>query len=170
MAELNTGGVRPSVMLDRSRASHSHAQLASAAKQPAELRYSTSQKKMPAKSFSVSANGDVSYLTPAEMGKHELYENLPMTAVFGLQKKEKSMSMAFASFAADLDVMEQEANGKGLSAVDKENIRSHASLLLLDEIQMDSSVVTSPLIFAVLVATFVQFIVGKFTFPLVSCR
>ena len=56
------------------------------------------------KSYSVNADGSVSYLTPLQMGRHELYENLPFTAVFGMQRKERSLSQAFASYVADLDV------------------------------------------------------------------
>ena len=56
------------------------------------------------KSYSVNADGSISYLTPLQMGRHELYENLPFTAVFGMQRKERSLSQAFASYVADLDV------------------------------------------------------------------
>ena len=116
------------------------------------------------KSFSVSSEGLVSYLTPAEMGRHELYENLPMTAVMGLQQKERNMSMAFASFAADLDVLEKEKSMVNMTEADKVNKKSHSSLLLMDELAMDSAVVTTPLIFAVLVATITMFLVGKSLF------
>ena len=114
------------------------------------------------KSFMVSGDGQVSYLTPAEMGRRELHENIPMHAVMGLQKKERSMSMAFASFAADLDVLEQEKT-KQLSFTEKISHKSQASLMLMDEMEMDAAVVSAPLIFAVLVAALTQLLVGKLT-------
>lgn len=107
------------------------------------------------KSYSIS--GDmVSNLTPAEMGRQELYELVPFTAVFGLQKKERKLSEAFASFAADLDVMEQ----KDLSAREKELRHLRASMMIMDEIEFESAVVTQPLVFAILIAALSQFLVG----------
>lgn len=58
------------------------------------------------RSYSVSANGQVSYQTPLQMGRSELYEMVPFVAVPGMQKKERNLSKAFASFAAELDVLE----------------------------------------------------------------
>ena len=73
------------------------------------------------------------------------------------------MSMAFASFAADLDVLEQEMSmpSKSMPEAEKMNKKSHASFLLMDELEMDSAVVSTPLICAVLVAVLAQFLVGK---------
>lgn len=62
--------------------------------------------KMPPRSYSVSGDGQVSYLTPLQMGRAELYEMVPFMAVPGLQKKERNLSRAFASYAAELDVLE----------------------------------------------------------------
>lgn len=120
------------------------------------------------KSYSVNADGSVSCLTPIEMGRHELYELVPFTAVFGLQRKERNLSMAFASYAADLDTMEADqiavANTqKHLSNEEKELHRSHANLLMLDELEQDSVMVTTPLIFAIIVAVMNQFLVGYST-------
>ena len=56
------------------------------------------------KSYSVSADGSPSYLTPSQMGRQELYQQVPFTAVFGLQKRERLVSEAFASYAAELDI------------------------------------------------------------------
>ena len=63
------------------------------------------------RSYSITANGDISYNTPLQMSRGELYENIPFTAVFGLQKKERNLSVAVSSYAADLDVMDAE-NGQ----------------------------------------------------------
>jgi len=163
-------GVKPLLSVSREESKRSFNMLSNALKEhDANEERKNRLKKLGAgvtsKSFTVSSDGNVSYLTPAEMGRHELYENLPMTAVMGLQKKEKSMSMAFASFAADLDVHEQEKSlSKPMSEADKFNRKSYASLLLMDELGMDSAVVSSPLIFSVLVATLAQFLVGRSNF------
>ena len=47
---------------------------------------SQSGKKGIKKSYSVHADGSISYLTPLQMGRHELYEAIPFAAVFGLQR------------------------------------------------------------------------------------
>lgn len=126
---------------------------------------STSAKGQMKKSYSVSADGAISYLTPLQMGRHELYESIPFTAVFGLQKKEHNMSIAVSSYAADLDILEAEqyamaTTKKHLSQKEMQLRRSQASLLLLDELEVDTIMVTTPLIFAVLVAAMSQFLVG----------
>ena len=120
------------------------------------------------KSYSVNADGDVSVMEPVEMGRHEMYEKMPFTAVHGLQKKERNMSFAFASYAADLDVREAdqhvyETTKKHLTPEEREARRSHASLLMLDELEQDSVMVTTPLIFAIIVAVMNQFLVGYST-------
>jgi SP family facilitated glucose transporter-like MFS transporter 3 len=117
------------------------------------------------KAYSVSADGSPSYLTPLQMGRHELYELVPFTAVFGMQRKEKNLSQAFASYAADLDTMEADqialsTSKRHLSSVEMEQRRSYASLMLLEELEMDAVMVTMPLIFAVFVAAMSQFLVG----------
>lgn len=117
------------------------------------------------KSISVSADGAISYLTPVQMSRHELYESIPFTAVFGLQRKERNLSVAVSSYAADLDLLEADqmalaTTKKHLSKQELELRRSQASLLLLDELELDTVMVTTPLIFAVLVAAMSQFLVG----------
>mmetsp|Transcript_16941 Transcript_16941/g.25475 ORF Transcript_16941/g.25475 Transcript_16941/m.25475 type:complete len:607 (+) Transcript_16941:777-2597(+) len=99
------------------------------------------------------------------MSRHELYENIPFTAVFGLQKKERSMTVAVSSYAADLDMLEADqismaTSQKHLSAKELAMRHSQASLMLMDELELDKVMVTTPLIFAVLVATVGQFLVG----------
>ena len=40
------------------------------------------------------------FSAPLEMGRQELYDDIPFLAVPGLQKKEHSLSVAFSSYAA----------------------------------------------------------------------
>lgn len=99
------------------------------------------------------------------MGRQELYEELPFLAVPGLQKKEHSLSVAFSSYAAALDTLEADeylafTTGKGLNPEEKEQRLSHVSLLLLDELEVDAITVTTPLIFAVLIASLLMFNAG----------
>jgi SP family facilitated glucose transporter-like MFS transporter 3 len=108
------------------------------------------------KSYSISADGSPSYLTPTQMGRQELYRDIPFTAVFGLQRKERSVSQAFASYAAELDVHDQ----VNLTAEEKSNRVSRASMMILDELEFDANVVTMPLVFAIIVAAASQFLVG----------
>lgn len=108
------------------------------------------------KSYSVSADGSPSYLTPTQMGRQELYKEVPFTAVFGLQRTERNISQAFANYAADLDLHDQ----TGLSEEEKTTRRSRASMIILDELEFDANVVTLPLVFAVAVAAASQFMVG----------
>jgi hypothetical protein len=90
------------------------------------------------------------------MGRQELYREIPFTALFGLQRREHDVSQAFASYAAELDVLDQ----KGLSAAEKSLRMSRASMLILDELEFDANVVTMPLVFAIVVAATSQFLVG----------
>lgn len=66
------------------------------------------------------------------------------------------MSQAFANYAAELDVGDQ----KGLTAEEKTMRMSHASLLILDDLEFDANVVTVPLVLAIIVAAGSQFLVG----------
>lgn len=96
------------------------------------------------------------------MGRHELYQDIPFLAVPGLQKKEHSLSVAFSSYAAALDTLETDAfltstTGHGLNPEEKEQKLSQMSLLLLDELEADATTVTTPLIFAVLIASLLMF-------------
>ena len=117
------------------------------------------------KSYSVNADGSMSYLTPAQLGRHELYEMVPFTAVFGMQQKEHNISKAFANYAAELDTLEadqliyQQTN-QHLTTAELENRKNHASLLLLEELELDSVVITTPLIIALFMAGMSQFLVG----------
>jgi len=118
-----------------------------------------------ARSFIEKPDGSITALTPLEMGRHELYEELPFLAVPGLQKKEHSLSVAFSSYAAALDTLETEeylttTTGKGLNPDEKEQRLSQMSLLLLDELETEASTVTTPLIFAVLIASLLMFNAG----------
>lgn len=120
---------------------------------------------------SYSVDGTASVLTPSEMGRQELYTQVPFTAVFGLQKRERDVSQAFASYAAELNV----DSHPELSEREKRKMTREASHVILDQLEHDTHVVTTPLVFAIIVATASQFLVGyntgvmnapeKFVFP-----
>ena len=118
------------------------------------------------KSYSVSGTGsDISYLTPLQLGRHELYEMVPFTAVFGMQQKERNISKAFANYAADLNTMEEDLaaysqTNQHLSAAELDSRKSHASLLLLEELELDAVVLTTPLMIALFMSGVSQFLVG----------
>jgi len=133
--------------------------------QPACMVSMVPGQQMPTKSYSVHADGVPGYLTPIQLGRHELYERVPFTAVFGMQQKERNISKAFASYAADLDTLEYDQlvysrTSQHLSAAELNSRRTHASLLLMDELEMDAVLVTTPLIIAIFVAGLCQFLVG----------
>jgi MFS transporter, SP family, solute carrier family 2 (facilitated glucose transporter), member 3 len=107
------------------------------------------------KAHSVSGSRPAT-LTPSELGRQELYTQVPFQAVFGLQRKEREISKAFASYAADLDV----SSARGLTDKEKSFRQSQASMIILDEIEFDAQVVTTPLVFAIIVASTCQFLVG----------
>ena len=96
-------------------------------------------------------------LTPTQMGRQELYIEVPFTAVFGLQKKERSLSQAFANYAATLDVTQR---NEYQNDEEKKSKLSRASMIILDELEFESHVVTMPLVFAIVVAAASQFLVG----------
>lgn len=117
------------------------------------------------KSYSVNADGSTSYLTPLQLGRHELYEMVPFAAVFGMQQRERSISKAFANYAADLDTMEADQlaysqTNRHLTAAELDSRKSHASLLLLEELELDAVVVTTPLMVALFMTGVSQFLVG----------
>jgi len=109
------------------------------------------------KSYSISLDGSSAEgLTPTQLGRQELYEQVPFTAVFGLQKKERQISRAFASYAADVDAMSQ----TNLSDMDMQSRKSRTSMIILDELEFDAVLVTTPLVFAIMLAIMSQFLVG----------
>ena len=118
-----------------------------------------------ARSFVQNLDGSMTQMTPLEMGRQELYEVLPFLAVPGLQKKEHNLSVAFSSYAAQLDTLETDeyltaTSGKPLNPEEKEQRLSQMSLLLLDELEVDAITVTTPLIFATLQASMLMFNMG----------
>lgn len=116
------------------------------------------------RSISISGDGSLSYLTPLQLGRKDLYEVLPFTAVFGLQRKEREIERAYASYAADLDLLQAqqaaEAAHQPMSDLQKAHRKSYSELLLLDEFKIERVMMTTPLIAAVIVASISQFIVG----------
>jgi SP family facilitated glucose transporter-like MFS transporter 3 len=100
------------------------------------------------RSYSVSMDGKLATMTPSEMGRQEMYSQVPFVAIPGLQKKEREIANIFASYAADLDV----ASASGLSEMDKSVRRASSSMLILEEME-DAKVVTAPLIFTVIIVS-----------------
>ena len=73
--------------------------------------------------------------------------------------------MAFANYAADLDTFEADKlaysqTNQHLSAAELNSRKSHASLMILEELEVDSVVITTPLILALFVCGLSQFLVG----------
>ncbi|KAL7551100.1 hypothetical protein ACHAWF_014335 [Thalassiosira exigua] len=90
---------------------------------------------------------------------------VPFAAVFGLQGKERNITRAYAEYAADLDAMGEDhaayaRTNRHLSAAELDARRSHASLLLLEELEQDAVIITTPLIVALFAAGISQFLVG----------
>jgi SP family facilitated glucose transporter-like MFS transporter 3 len=81
---------------------------------------------------------------------------IPFQAVFGLQRRERALSQAFALSAAYWDV----GSATGLTEKEKTSRLSRASMIILDELEFETHVVTMPLVFAVVVAAACQFLVG----------
>jgi SP family facilitated glucose transporter-like MFS transporter 3 len=103
-------------------------------------------------------DGELATMTPSEMGRQEMYSQVPFVAIPGLQKKEREVANMFASYAADLDV----ASAVGLSEMDKTIRHASSSMLILEEME-DAKVVTAPLIFTVIVVSASMFSVGHNT-------
>ena len=111
-------------------------------------------KSLP-RSYSASMDGELATMTPSEMGRQEMYSQVPFIAIPGLQKKEREVANIFASYAADIDV----ASTRGLSDMDKTIRHASSSMLILEEME-DAKVVTAPLIFTVIVVSASMFSVG----------
>ena len=117
-------------------------------------------------SFMQAPDGSISSMTPLEMGRRELYGDIPFLALSGLQQKEHNLSVAFSSFAAQLDLQETDeylasTTGTGLNPNEKEQRLSQMSLLLLGELEADTTTtVTFPLISAVLIASLLMLNAG----------
>lgn len=122
-------------------------------------------KRQKARSFVMAPDGAISALTPVQMGRQELYAELPFLAVPGMQTKERALSVAFSSFAAQLDTQEEEAymeatTGQKMTDKEKEQRSSRMSVMLLGELEEEASMVTTPLIFAVIAASMLMFNMG----------
>ena len=121
--------------------------------------------QMLTKSYSVNADGSLSYLTPLQLGRHELYGMVPFAAVFGMQQKERNITKAFANYAADMDALEADQQiytltNRHLTAAELSARKHHSALFLLEELEVDTVVITTPLMFALFMAGVSQFLVG----------
>lgn len=132
---------------------------------PTTIPVGISSSHMLTKSYSVSADGSLSYLTALQLGRHELYEMVPFTAVFGMQQKERNITRAYANYAADMDTIEVDTlvfsqTQQHLSMAELDARKIHSSLLLLEELELDAVVITTPLMIALFMAGMAQFLVG----------
>lgn len=163
--DVQSTGVKPSEKVARK----SLAGLQAMAGDAGGARKSASgrRKSRASNAFMEKADGTVSHMSPVEMGRDELYKNIPFVAVPGLQRKEKNLSLAFSSFAAALDVQEADdfllqSTGKGMGEAEKEKRMSRMSMMMLDELEGEegTSGATTPLVCAVLIASFLTFNFG----------
>lgn len=109
------------------------------------------------KSYSVHADGSPSYLTPLQLGRHELYEMIPFYSVFGMQQRERNISQAFADYVGDLNGLKDDGiafkeTNKHLTAAELNKRKSHSALLLMEELELDAVVITTPLIIGLFMA------------------
>ena len=124
-----------------------------------DLAMRTSTPLLRSRAYSKRLDGSLTFQTPLEMGRHEMYELLPFTAVFGLQKKQMNLSKAYTSYAADLDVSAA-LQSSVLNLEQQEERRNRVNLLLMEEMEMEKKILTPSLIFAVMIASLSQFLVG----------
>ena len=77
---------------------------------------------------------DAEYLaTPLQVGRHELYEDVPFTAVMGLQKRERALSKVHVSHIVDGEVHnEMMKSGGAMSLEDQESKRKKADEMLTE--------------------------------------
>ena len=94
-------------------------------------------------------------LTPLQLGRLELYELIPFTAVFGMQLKSKSVVRAFASYASDVQSVESSYGTIHLQP-DSKRRETESLLAELDVVSMANQ----PLILAIIVSGMSQFLVG----------
>ena len=113
------------------------------------------------------------------MGRHELYAELPFVAVLGLQKQERSLSMAWSNAAALLE--DEELDSTALITSDEktgmedpknyekdERVR-RMSVILLDDLEgTDGVYLTLPLVVAVMIASMFTFNGKVMHIPLLS--
>lgn len=103
------------------------------------------------------------------MGRRELYAELPFVAVLGLQKQERSLSMAWSNAAALLEneescnasmdmMLSSSTTEKPLDPNEKEERVRRMSVILLDEMEgSDGVYLTLPLVVAVMIASMFTF-------------
>ncbi len=96
---------------------------------------------------SVAGTADTSngFLTPLEVGRREMYDTLPFTAVHGLQGRSRRQSRSYADFA------------QGMLGPDAKVIVGDGDLGGLDD---DANILTPNLIASVIVASAASFLVG----------
>eukprot|EP00956_Cyclotella_meneghiniana_P005780 scaffold7489_cov57-Cyclotella_meneghiniana.AAC.1 len=94
-------------------------------------------------------------LTPLQLGRLELYELIPFTAVFGMQLKSKNVVKAFKSINSDVQSVESSYDTMHMQS-DAKRRETESLLAELDAVSM----VNRPLILAIIVSGLSQFLVG----------
>jgi len=118
--------------------------------------------QMLTRSYSVNI---VSHLNPVQLGRRELYQMIPFVAVSGMQQKERNITKAFANYAADIDTLEAAEQiyyqtKQHLTAAELASRKHQSALVLMEELEVDTVVITTPLIVALFVSGISQFLVG----------
>ena len=121
--------------------------------------------QMLTRSYSVNIDGTLSHLNPVQLGRHELYQMIPFVAVSGMQQKERYITKAFANYAADIDTLEAAEliyyqTKQHLTAAELSSRKHQSALVLMEELEVDTVVITTPLIVALFVSGISQFLVG----------
>jgi SP family facilitated glucose transporter-like MFS transporter 3 len=91
------------------------------------------------------------HLTPLHLGSFELYELIPFTALFGMQLKSKNVLKAFVGYASEVQKREMTHSAGGTDT------GSDMQCLLAE---LETVIITKPLIVAILVMGLSQFLVG----------
>lgn len=121
--------------------------------------------QMLTKSYSVNIDGTLSHLNPIQLGRHELYQMIPFVAVSGMQQKERYITKAFANYVADIDTLEAaeqicHQTKQHLTAAELASRKHQSALVIMEELEVDTVVITTPLIVALFVSGISQLLVG----------
>mmetsp|Transcript_6860 Transcript_6860/g.12223 ORF Transcript_6860/g.12223 Transcript_6860/m.12223 type:complete len:714 (+) Transcript_6860:67-2208(+) len=128
------------------------------------LDVSEFQDKPRGMSFTQDVDGNITNLTPLEMGRRELYEELPFIAVPGLQRSTQNLTIAFSNFAASLDNQEEDdfksKHGRPMLPEERAELLAKKGKKMLGEFEEETTIVTLPLLSAVFIASLLAFNFG----------
>jgi SP family facilitated glucose transporter-like MFS transporter 3 len=101
-----------------------------------------------------NADGTLTIFTSAEMGRTELYTEIPFTAIHGMQTRERETCDVFEAYTEQLDICQK---GGGFSE-DEKSLGGKAASSFTEEIAKTR--ITKPLVIATIAAAASQFLVG----------